>query len=234
MHAPMITNGMPNQENSQPDCWVAPSNQNIEKAKKKRPNTNVYHAFLKAYRDVSGFPDQITLSPGSISDGSIIMHRRLAPVLRALLLDVGEILVEHDAVLAGERDEALAAGAADEREVSLARELDAPGGEARARDQDRNAHAHGLDHHLRGQAAGGVEDLVVGGHLVLEHEARDLVDGVVAADVLHVEERLVLVRQHAAMDGAGFEIERRRGVDGVGERIEPGGAQLRLRQGHVL
>src|SRR5215467_16300872 len=131
---------------------------------------------------------------------SIIVHRRLAPVLGALLLDVAQILVEHDAAFAGERDEALAAGAADEREVGLAREFHAPGGEARARNEDRDAHAHGLEHHLRGEPAGRVEDLVVGGNAVLEHVARDLVDGVVAADVLHVEEWLVLARQHAAVD----------------------------------
>src|SRR2546430_7299237 len=53
---------------------------------------------------------------------SDLMHHRLAPVLRALLLDVGEVLVEHDAVLAGERDEALAARPPDEREVRLARQ----------------------------------------------------------------------------------------------------------------
>src|SRR5262245_64260585 len=63
---------------------------------------------------------------------SVVMHRGLAPVLGALLLDVGEVLVEHDAVLAGERDETLAAGTADQREVGLARQLDAPGGGARA------------------------------------------------------------------------------------------------------
>ena len=126
---------------------------------------------------------------------SIVMHRRLAPVLAALVLDVSEVLVEHDAVFARERDEALAARAADQRQARLARKLDAPGGEARARDEDRDAHAHGLDHHLGGEAAGGVEDLVVRGDAVLEHPAGDLVDRVVAADVLHVDQRAVLLRQ---------------------------------------
>src|SRR6185295_13900828 len=106
------------------------------------------------------------------SVGSIVMHRRFAPVLRALLLDVVEVLVEHDAAFAGERDKALAARAPDQGEVGLARELDAPGGEARARDQDRNAHAHALDHHFGGEAAGGVENLVVGRDALLEHPAR--------------------------------------------------------------
>ena len=113
---------------------------------------------------------------------------------------------------------------------ALPRQLDAPGGEARARDQDRNAHPHGLDHHLGGQAAGGVEDLVAAALAVAEHPAGDLVDGVVAADVLHVDERPVLAGQHAAVDGAGLEIERGRGVDRVGQPIEPGGLERRLRQ----
>src|ERR1700716_194982 len=63
---------------------------------------------------------------------SVIVHRRLAPVLGAFLLDEVEVLVEHDAVLAGECDEAFAARAADQREIRLARKLDAPGGEAGA------------------------------------------------------------------------------------------------------
>src|ERR1044072_4372348 len=56
---------------------------------------------------------------------SIVMHRRLAPVLAALLFDVREILVEHDTILARERHEALAARAADQGQPGLAREFDA-------------------------------------------------------------------------------------------------------------
>src|SRR5262245_56934922 len=74
------------------------------------------------------------------SECSLVMHRRLTPMLGAFLLDVTQVLVEHDAALARERDEALAAGAADQGEICFTRELDAPGGEARARDQDRDAH----------------------------------------------------------------------------------------------
>src|SRR5262245_13689700 len=153
--------------------------------------------------------------------GSVIVHRSLAPVLGALLLDVTQVLIEDDAVLPGERDEALAAGAADEGEIGLPRKLDAPGGESGARNQDGNAHAHRLDHHLRGEASGGVEDLVVRAHAVLEHVARDLVDGVMPAHVLHIEERPILFRQHAAVNGAGFEIKRRRGVDLLREGVKP-------------
>ena len=47
------------------------------------------------------------------------MHRGLAPVPGALLLDEFEILIEHDALFAGERDETLAARAAHERARAL-------------------------------------------------------------------------------------------------------------------
>src|SRR3954467_11006170 len=71
-----------------------------------------------------------SLAPGLIAlwPPSLIPARPLAPMLCALLLDVGQVLVEDDAVLARERDEALAAGSADERQPGLPRELDAPGG----------------------------------------------------------------------------------------------------------
>src|SRR3984957_20279982 len=57
---------------------------------------------------------------------SLVMHRGLAAVLGAFFLDKSELLVEHDALFAGERDEAFAAGAADQRQIRLARQLDAP------------------------------------------------------------------------------------------------------------
>ena len=67
------------------------------------------------------------------------MDGGLAPVLGRFLLDVAQVLIEHDALLARERDEALAARAADQREAGLAREVDAPGSEPGARDEDRDA-----------------------------------------------------------------------------------------------
>src|SRR6185369_8180085 len=71
---------------------------------------------------------------------SIVTRAALALVPRGFLLDEGEVLVVDDARLAGERDEALAAGAADQCQADLPRQVDAPGGEAGARHQDRNAH----------------------------------------------------------------------------------------------
>src|SRR5262249_32537053 len=61
---------------------------------------------------------------------SIVMDCGFAPMLGALLFDVAEVLIKHDAFLAGERDEAFAARAADQCQVRLAREFDAPSGEA--------------------------------------------------------------------------------------------------------
>ena len=65
--------------------------------------------------------------------GLIVVNRGLAAVLGAFVLDISEVLIEHDAICAGKRNEALAAGAADQRQVRFAREFDAPGGEAGAR-----------------------------------------------------------------------------------------------------
>src|SRR5262245_66313146 len=50
---------------------------------------------------------------------SVVMHRRLAPVLHALVLDVAEVLVEPDAVFARQCDEALSARGPDQGEHAL-------------------------------------------------------------------------------------------------------------------
>src|SRR5262249_39295950 len=132
----------------------------MAKQTKNRPNSIEKLSSRLASPAAVGRSHQTSFSPAAsrwvIASGCrpswlIVMHRGLAPVLRALVLDVGEVLIEHDAFLAGECDEALAAGAADQRQVRLARQFDAPCSEAGARDQDRDAHAHGLDHHLGGQ-----------------------------------------------------------------------------------
>src|SRR5262245_47763178 len=130
MPSPIARNGMPNNAKMPPT--LALEVQKTAKAKNGIPNRNVCQLFLKAYMNGSGWAHHRTFSPRSCRDGSIVMHRRLAPVLGALLLDVAQVLVEHDAAFARERHEALATGAADQREICFTGQLDAPGGEARA------------------------------------------------------------------------------------------------------
>src|SRR5215472_7345735 len=105
-----------------------------------------------------------------------------------LVLDGPEIAVENDALAPGERHETLSLRAADEGQPRLSGEIDPPGGKAGARDQDRYAHLHGLDHHLRGQPPSGVEDLAGRRDTVQVHVAGDLVDRVVSADILHIDQ----------------------------------------------
>src|SRR5512144_2663517 len=142
----------------------------------------------------------------------IVVDARLASRPQGLVLDARLIGVEDDAMLARERQEASATCPADQRQVGAAGELHAPGGEAGSRDEDRDSHLHRLDHHLAGQPAGSVEDLALGADTLEEHEAGDLVDRVVPADVLHVHEHPVLRAEYAAVNGAGGEIEARGGV----------------------
>src|SRR5262249_40515753 len=102
-------------------------------------------------RPLSPPPMRRARPPASTSPkvaGSVVMSGCLASVLGGFLLDVAQVLIEHDALFARERDEAFAAGASDQRESGLARQLDPPGSEPRPRHQDRDAHAHRFDHHL--------------------------------------------------------------------------------------
>src|SRR6476620_11296194 len=64
----------------------------------------------------------------------------LALVPGGFFRDVVEVLVEHDALLAGQRDEAFAPRAADQRQSDLPRQFNAPCREARARHQNGNSH----------------------------------------------------------------------------------------------
>src|SRR6516162_6514210 len=121
-------------------------------------------------------------------------------MLGAFLFDVGEVLVEDDAVLAGESNEALSARPSDQGQISLAGQLDSPGRKARARNEDRDSHS-------RCQPTGGVKDLVVCGDTLLEHPAGDLVNRIVPADVFHIDQRFVLMRENATMNGARLEIK---------------------------
>ena len=77
-----------------------------------------------------------------------------------------------------------AAGAAKHGEADLFRDLVPHLRQARARDEKRDAHLRALDHHLRGEPAGGVEKLVGAVDRIEPHEAGDRVDRVVAPDVL--------------------------------------------------
>src|ERR1700674_2591762 len=117
----------------------------------------------------------------------------LADMLLVLVRPLPWISVEDDALEPCKRHKALATCAPDQGEAGLARKLHAPGGEARAGYEHRDAHLHGLDDHLGGEPAGGVEDLVVRSDTFEEHVAGDLVDGVVAAYVLDVDERAFLL-----------------------------------------
>ena len=109
------------------------------------------------------------------------MHRSLAPVLAALLLDGGEVLVEYDAVLAASatkrsprarpikvnpasRVSSMLQAVKLERENRIGR---------RMRD--------GLDHNVAGEPPGGVEFLSCAGTR-FRTSSRDLVDRVVVVD----------------------------------------------------
>ena len=64
--------------------------------------------------------------------------------------------------------------------------------------------------------------------MVQVHVAGDLVDRVVPADILHIDQRPILLAQHAAVDRPGCQIKARRGVDLAGQRVEPRGPQHRF------
>src|SRR5947207_10621909 len=121
-------------------------------------------------------------TPG-IGGVSLVTVGAFALVARGFLFDESKVLVVDDAFLAGQRNEAFSPRAAHQSQSDLPRQVDAPGGKAGARNQDRNSHPHGLDHHLRCQPPGAVENLVAWLDTVAIDPARDLVDGVVAADI---------------------------------------------------
>ena len=77
-----------------------------------------------------------------------------------------------------------ALGARDQRHADLLRDLEAHRGDAGARQQHRDAHQRDLDHHLRGQPPGGVEQARAAVDILEPHVPGDRVDRVVAADIL--------------------------------------------------
>src|SRR4029450_1921929 len=82
-------------------------------------------------------------STPTVGGRSIVIAAALALGADRLVLDVVEVLVEHDPLLPRQRDEAFSARAANQRQPDLPRQLHAPGGEAGARHEDRNSHPHG-------------------------------------------------------------------------------------------
>src|SRR5258708_14944352 len=165
-----------------------------------------------------------------VAGNSLVTLSALALVTRGFFFDEGKILIVDDALLARQRDEALAPRAPDQRQSNLPRQVDTPRRKARTRDQNGNPHPHRLDHHLGSQPSSGVKNLVGGIAAVAIDPACDLVDGVVATAVLGITDRRALLAQTAAVDRPGLEIERGHGVDRGRPLVEPGGAQFRLRQ----
>src|SRR3989337_4218926 len=87
---------------------------------------------------------------------------KYSSIIALLLLCVGRGLrrLAQQPLVPGEGEGVPAAHAAEHGDADLLRDLVAHLREARARDQERNAHLRALDHHLAGQPPGGVEHLV--------------------------------------------------------------------------
>src|SRR5256885_5412447 len=173
--------------------------------RRARPPASSTPGVAGASVDVAGASFDVAGASFDVAGNSVVTLGALALVSRGFFLDESEVLVVDDALLARQRDEAFSPRASDQRQSDLPRQIDAPGGKTRTRNQDWNSHPHRLDHHFGGQPSGGVENLVGGIDAVAEHPARDLVDGVVAADVFGVADRRAFLAQHAAMDRAGLE-----------------------------
>ena len=122
--------------------------------------------------------------------------------------------------LSGEAHKPLSAHAPDQRQPNLTRDLNPPGREPGSGGQRGYAHHRGLDHHLRGQPARGVEQLVRGCHTFRVHPACNFIHGVVPPHILHVDQRPIALAQNGAVDRACFEIERWGAVDLRSKRIE--------------
>src|SRR5258708_28625090 len=147
-------------------------------------------------------------STAGVAGNSLVTLSALALVTRGFFGDEGKILIVDDTLLARQRDEALAPRAPDQRQSNLPRQVDTPRRKARTRDQNGNPHPHRLDHHLGSQPSSRVKNLVGGIDAVAIDPACDLVDGVVATDVLGITDRRALLAQHAALDSPRLEIER--------------------------
>ena len=124
---------------------------------------------------------------------SVIAAFTLALVTCGFFLGVFEVLVVNDPFFARQGDKALAARPADQRQSHLSREIDAPGRKSGTRDKDGDAHPHRFDHHLLREPASGVENLIGGIDTVAVDPACDLIDRIVAANVLGVADGRALL-----------------------------------------
>src|SRR5260370_29123112 len=119
-------------------------------------------------------------TPG-VAGNSVVTVAALAFVTRGFFLDESEVLIVDDAPLARQRDESFSPRAPDQSQSDLPRQIDAPGREARTRNQYRNSHPHRLDHHLGGKPARGVRDFVGGIDALAIDPPRHLVYSVLPA-----------------------------------------------------
>src|SRR5688572_10556864 len=78
-----------------------------------------------------------------------------------------------EALLSREEQVVLVDRAAEHGDADLRCDAVAHLGESRARDEERDLHLRGLDHHFGGEAPGRVEDLVGPGDVVEPHESGD-------------------------------------------------------------
>src|SRR6266404_7247114 len=198
--------------------------------RRARPPASSTPGVAGASLDVAGASFDVAGASFGVAGNSVVTVAAFALVARRFFFDESKILIVDDALLARRRDEPFSPRAPDQRQSDLPRQIDAPGGETRTRNQNGNPHPHGLDHHLGSQPSRGVENLVGRIDAVAVNPPRDLVDGVVAADVFGVADRRAFLAQYAAVDRPGLEVERRHGVDRVGHLIEPGCPQFRLGQ----
>src|SRR5260370_4063415 len=75
-------------------------------------------------------------TPG-VFGNSLVTVAALALMTRGFLFDESRILIVDDALLARQRDESFSPRAPDQGQPDLPRQIDAPRGKARTRDQDR-------------------------------------------------------------------------------------------------
>src|SRR5947209_9256289 len=103
-----------------------------------------------SFRGLSPPPMRRASPPARImpqTGASPIRACALAAMARIFFLDARQVLVEDNALRTGDDGESFAAHAANQRQPSLVRKLNAPRGEAGARDEYGNAHPHRLDRH---------------------------------------------------------------------------------------